>query len=383
MTYEEYRDAIQDVAYLASCAVNGRLPEAERVGKMNTGILYKAADKHLLTGITAMALESAGVKDEAFTQAKGKAIRKAAAFDVERAAILNALEEAGIWYLPLKGCVLKELYPKIGMRQMADNDILYDESGTQELRKIMKSLGFTEGPSFGCGNHDEYFKPPVCNFEMHRSLFGQGSDKRMIEYYKDVKNRLIPDECSSFGFHFNDEDFYIYILAHEYKHYSGGGTGFRSLLDTYVYLKKKGEALDRSYVEAELEKLGIAQFGEQNRSLAMHLFDGEGLTEQDRKMFNYILSSGTYGTVSNHVGNRIDRFGNGSRAKLKYTFSRLFLPMDEVRAYFPLFAKCPLLLPFLPFFRVIRGVTVRRKKFRTEMKAIRNHKRKDNTGEVR
>lgn len=55
--------------------------------------LYIAADRHLLTGITAMALESAGVKNEAFTQAKGKAIRKAAAFDVERSAVLRALEE--------------------------------------------------------------------------------------------------------------------------------------------------------------------------------------------------------------------------------------------------------------------------------------------------
>ena len=41
-----------------------------------------------------MALESAGVRDEAFTQAKGKAIRKVAAFDVERAAVLERLENA-------------------------------------------------------------------------------------------------------------------------------------------------------------------------------------------------------------------------------------------------------------------------------------------------
>ena len=28
------------------------------------------------------------------------------------------------------------------------------------------------------------------------------------------------------------------MIVHEYKHYSGGGTGLRSLLDTYVYLRK-------------------------------------------------------------------------------------------------------------------------------------------------
>ena len=96
MISEEYRAAILDVAYLAACAVNDTAPDAARVGTMNLENLYKAADRHLLTGITAMALESAGIKDEAFTQAKGKAIRKVAAFDVERAAVLAKLEDAGI-----------------------------------------------------------------------------------------------------------------------------------------------------------------------------------------------------------------------------------------------------------------------------------------------
>ena len=108
MTEEEYRIAAMDVAYLAACAADGRRPDPARVARMDLTALYKAADRHFLTGITAMALESAGVSDEAFRQAKGKAVRKAAAFDIERAAVLAKLEEAGIWYMPLKGCLLKE-----------------------------------------------------------------------------------------------------------------------------------------------------------------------------------------------------------------------------------------------------------------------------------
>lgn len=38
--------------------------------------------------------------------------------------------------------------------------------------------------------------------------------------------------------HFSREDFYIYLVAHEYKHYFLGGTSLRSLADTYIYLKK-------------------------------------------------------------------------------------------------------------------------------------------------
>ena len=373
MTSEEYRAAILDVAYLASCAINDQVPDVARVGTMNLENLYKAADRHLLTGITAMALESAGIKDEAFTQAKGKAIRKVAAFDVERAAVLAKLEDAGIWYAPMKGCVLKELYPRIGMREMADNDILIDAARTADVKTIMENLGFSSDGYTGTSVHDHYMKPPVCNFEMHRMLFRPIQNARIAEYYQDVKSRLILNEGSRYGYHLSDVDFYVYMIAHEYKHYSGGGTGLRSVLDTYVYLKKKGDTLNWAYICGELDKLGIADFEAQNRSLALHLFDGEKLTEQDEKMMEYILSSGTYGTVQNRVENGIRKNGSGPFRKLRYIISRLFLPMETVRAVFPLFAKYPILLPLLPFYRVFRALRSRKGRLQAELKALTGH----------
>ena len=58
-------------------------------------------------------------------------MRKALLFDAERKGILDFMEQRGIWYLPLKGVVLKDYYPAVGMRQMSDNDILYDEFGSK------------------------------------------------------------------------------------------------------------------------------------------------------------------------------------------------------------------------------------------------------------
>ena len=373
MTSEEYRAAILNVAYLAACVVNDTAPDAARVGTMNLENLYKAADRHLLTGITAMALESAGIKDEACTQAKGKAIRKVAAFDVERAAVLAKLEDAGIWYAPMKGCVLKELYPKIGMREMADNDILIDAARTADVKTIMENLGFSSDGYTGTSVHDHYMKPPVCNFEMHRMLFRPIQNARIAEYYQDVKSRLILNEGSRYGYHFSDEDFYVYMIAHEHKHYSGSGTGLRSVLDAYVFLRKKGDALDWAYISREFDNLGIADFEEQNRSLALHLFDGEKLTERDEKMMEYILSSGTYGTVQNRVENGIRKYGSGPFGKLRYVMRRLFLPMDTVRAAFPLFAKYPILLPLLPFYRVFRALRSRKGRLQAELKALTGH----------
>ena len=370
MTNEEYRAAMLDVAYLAACAVNETVPDAARVEKMDLENLYQAADRHLLTGITAMALESAGIKDEAFTQAKGKAIRKVAAFDVERAAVLAKLEDAGIWYAPMKGCVLKGLYPKIGMRQMADNDILIDASRTADVKAVMESLGFSSDGYTGRSVHDHYMKPPVCNFEMHRMLFGPMHDARVYKYYQNVKSRLILNDGSRFGYHLSAADFYIYIIAHEYKHYSGGGTGLRSVLDTYVYLKKKGDALDWAYIAGELGKLGIADFESQNRSLALHLFAGEELTEQDEEMLEYILSSGTYGTVEHRVSNKVKKLGGGISGKAKYLLSRIFLPMESIKSAYPFFYKYKPLLPVLFFYRIGKGLTIRRRMVVVELKTL-------------
>ena len=175
MTQEEYRAAAENVIYLAACMVNGDEPDTERVAQMDMEQLYQAANRHLLTGITGYALEAAGIHDPAFTQAKSKAIRKVVLFDTERAVVLAELEKAGIWYMPLKGCVLKEFYPRIGMRQMADNDILFDADRSDDVECIMERLGYST-EHYGTGVHDSYFKPPVCNIEIHRALFGIGHE---------------------------------------------------------------------------------------------------------------------------------------------------------------------------------------------------------------
>ncbi len=199
--------------------------------------------------------------------------------DNEMARVLECLEAAGIWYMPLKGAVLKDLYPAYGIRQMGDRDILIDPDRAEDVRKIMESLDFTT-EEYGKVHHDCYIKLPVSHFEMHRQLCDAMPGKQITEYYADVKSRLLKDEGNAYGWHFSPEDFYLYMVVHENKHYSSNGTGLRSLLDTYVYLKNV--ELDFEYVDAEAKKLGVAEFEKANRELAMHLFGGEMLTENDR-----------------------------------------------------------------------------------------------------
>ena len=141
-----------------------------------------------------------------------------------------------------------------------------------------------------------------------------------------------------------------------------------------MYLKQKGETLDRAYLAGELEKLGLAEFEERNRSLALHLFGGGTLTAQDEEMFDYILSSGTYGTVQNRVRNRVRQLGAFGR--LRYMMNRLFLPIDKVKEYYPVFWKVPVLLPFLPLYRLAKVLPVKGDHLRAELQALTDGKTK-------
>ena len=365
MEKQEFRKNAGDMMYLAACAVNGKTPSKTRVERMDLKGLFEVCEKHILTAICAYALESAGVKDYDFTQVKEKAIRKNILLDMERGSILRRLEAEGIWYMPLKGSLLKDWYPKLGMRQMSDNDILFDAEKRERVREIMEELGFV-CDHYGNGWDDAYFKEPVSNFEMHVSLFAATQGEVLVNYYANVKDILIKDENSDYGYHFTNEDYYVYLIAHEYKHYVKGGTGVRSLLDIYVYINTFGDVLDWEHINEELSKLGILEFERNSRSLARKLFSFEKLTNDEKKLLDYFATSGVYGNFERRVENLTKAEGS----KFGYIMSRVFPPMSFIKTAYPFYYEHKYLLPVLFVKRLFRAAFVSRKKIRNEIKYI-------------
>lgn len=363
MTREEYRAAMNDAAYLAGCAVRRETPDARRVAAMELGRLYEAAQTHMLCAAVGMALETAGVGDERFVRAVALAQRKAALLEADSAAVREKLDEAGIWHMPLKGSVLKELYPRFGMREMADVDILFDAPRAGDVREIMEGLGF-QTDSFGCFHDDAYTKLPVSHFEMHRTLFSEAAEPELHAYYADVRERLLPEEGSKYGLRFTDEDFYLYLIAHEYKHYTGGGTGLRSLLDVYVFLRAK--SLDEAYVAREAERLGIADFERKNRSLAFRLFDGEELTPEQRERLDYMICSGTFGTAENNANIQI-----AEKGRWGYFLSWLHPSREIMMESFPVLREKPALTPVFRVWRLIRAFVSKDRDYRRQCRRAR------------
>lgn len=370
----EINDSFYTFLYLLMCGVEGKPPSSELLREMNMEDVYQISVYHTLSAMTYMILEKGQdiLEGEVFKnwkKEKDKAIRKNILLDRERERIFAFMEEQGIWHMPLKGIILKEMYPAFGMRQMADNDILYDSNFQNSLCIWMKEQGY-KVISCGRGNHDVYEKKPVYNYEMHTALYGGEHNPVWITYYENIKEKLIADKKKKYSFHFTDEDFYIYIITHIYKHFAGSGTGIRSLLDVYIYLQAKEAIMNWDYINEELKKVQVSDFEGKVRHLSQKVFSKElqKLTKKEEELLKYFLYSGTYGTLENHVQHRLDQFETDKKG---YIIKRLVPDEEFYKNYVPFVYQHKWSRPFFVIFRLVRGLFRKDRRIMKEIKALK------------
>ena len=363
---EQYRRWGMEAIYLTGCALKGTCPQPNP--DMELSGLYSFCNFHSITSMTAMALEMLWKElppqepetMKPWKQAKEKAIRKNILLNAERETILGHLEQLGCWHMPLKGSLLQHDYPKFGMRQMSDNDILYDEAFQQAVYDYMTASGY-EAVHYGKGNHDEYVRKPVYNMEMHKALFMASHVPALSDYYRDVRRLMKKDEGNRFGYHLSPEDFYVYLIAHAYKHYLYGGIGIRNLLDVYVYVTRHGDSLDWDYIFRELRCFGAEGFEAECRLLGQKLLSrpcrNPELNEREQQLLDLYFTAGTYGTQEKAVRNQVE--SSGKAGKLRYLLNRLFPSVQYMIDMEPELQKKRWKLPFAYLRRLLRGVFCR------------------------
>ena len=353
-----------DVLYLLSCAANSKKAEKSKIDGMDLDALYALCKEHSITALVGSVLtEHLKEKSEQYakwSQEQMKALYRDMNFTAERANILAFLEENGIWYMPLKGIVLKEYYPHPELREFADNDILFDDTAAEKVEEYMLAHSYKRKQS-DSGHVMEYEKEPCFNFEMHRALY-HTNNPVFYAYYKDVKKKLIKDEGNKCGYHFLDEDFYVFMISHAFKHYRDNGVGIRSLLDIYVYNKALGDTLNYHYIEEQLAGIDSLGFEKQMRTLACKAF-GESkptFSETEEKVLLYYFSSGTYGSreqaTINHMKHLTGETDFSATGRRKYWLKRLF-DLEQYKQDFPRAYKTKILIPFLILYRAFRGLT--------------------------
>ncbi len=252
--------------------------------------------------------------------------------------LFEELEKQKIKYLPLKGYIMRKIYPRPDLRISCDADVFYEVEKTDLVTPIMEGLGF---------HLDHEWMNGVVRIEMHKKLFEEIFTANN-EYYKDVWQRLLLESGSKYKF--TDEDYYVYFIAHASKHFSSSGFGIRTILDIYYYNNAK--KLNREYVEQELEKLGILKFTKYLEKISRIWFGDEKSDADTQIIETYIMESGAYGIKKHNVlMNAQDKNNSNKNAKVRYFFKNIFPSLKHMKTAYPVLRKAPILLPFVWVYR--------------------------------
>lgn len=299
------------------------------------------AQRHDLTHLLALGLRKQGLlpAGECWSAAAiYGAARRCEALERALTEVSQALSKEEICHIPLKGAVLRGRYPEPWMRTSCDVDILvHPEDLSRSATVLREKLGYRTGR---CGSHDlTLLAPDGVHLELHYSLM----EDYVLEKAACVLDRVWecaePHKGELFRLELSDEMFYFYHLAHMAKHFVHGGCGIRPFLDLWVLRNCGEKALRRR--EALARKGGFAAFSSAAQALASCWFSGCEMGARERRMQEFILSGGSYGSMENRVAIQQQRQGG----KLRYAWVRIWLSYDVLVFQYPALRGRRWLLP--------------------------------------
>lgn len=365
------------LVHLLDCVIQGTKPQ-EIPADLDFSEVCALAERHSVANLAFYGVERLDEPPQGELKAYWQNLRdqqvvRAFTQVAELDGIIAALTAREIPILPVKGSLLRAMYPQEDFRTMADLDILAPPERMAEVRDALEGLGYS-AQLFDRGSHDVYHKLPAMNIEMHRSLM---PDRVSYQSYYDnarVWAKAIPVPDQPFLYRMTWSDFYIYLITHYHKHYSQSGSGIQSILDIHIFRKVHGAQLDQTYLTDELTTIGLAEFRRQSEDLAEYWFGhSESVnpqrSEELEEIEGYIFGSGTYGTVDNHVRHGLQNEGS----RIRYTLMRAFLPLSTMKNQYPILKRTPFLLPLCWMHRLIKGLLTKPERIRHEINLIREN----------
>ncbi len=290
----------------------------------------------------------------------------------EEQAILSELIQSGVRNMPLKGCIMKKLYPREEYRQMSDLDLLIDVNNRKTVQTILENLGYCFESRECEDTVDVYRKEPWMCVEVHNSLLS-GHHKNYSKY-TDIWERSVEKNGV---YQMSWDDYYIFMIEHFAKHFYISGCGIRFLLDVYIFLEKKGTDLHPEYLKEQFRVRNLEDFRQKMEKLAYQWFGKEGRIGDTEEECT-ILLSGVFGNLQNYYRNMqkeiYQKYKIAWLVKPIYIWKRIFVPYYEMCEKYPVLEKWPVLLPAAWMFRLFRTLLTQRKRFFREYQTIRGEK---------
>ena len=258
-------------------------------------------------------------------------------YECER--IYALLEAEGIAFLPLKGAVLRDLYPIPWWRTSCDVDILVREEELSRAASLLSErLGYTAERQRSYHDLSLYAENGV-HLELHFSLLE--NDARLDRVLSRVWDYAAPVCEGSSRMALTREFLLFHQLAHMAYHLLCGGCGVRPFLDVFCLrerLSPDAEALSPLLREASLE-----DFYRGVLSLLSVWLLGEEATPFTNDAQRYLLEGGVYGSAPNAMAVRSREGKDG----LRYLLGRLFPSYTELSHIYPVLRRHPWLMPLM------------------------------------
>ena len=233
-------------------------------------------------------------------------------------------------FLPLKGSLLRPMYPKPEMRTMCDLDILIHKEDLEKAGQWLLEQGFTREEGF---DHDiPYTKLPYLHVEFHYRLFSENTSASLSRFFDGIWEQAKPLSQGSWEYALPAEWFAAYLTAHFAKHAAVSGSFYQRML-------KLGECW----------------------------MEGIPCPEELLPVQQYLLQSGVYGTEQHRVLSQSAQ----AQSKGKHLLRRFFPPMSQMRYHFPILQNRPVLLPFCWVGRWIRVLKKGTDNFQREMELLK------------
>ena len=361
---EEYMNEISLLLSIIRCEVC----QNEEFNKNNISdsiiALFTLSVKHNLSHIVASALGKENLLGidklaKQFKQHLMLAIYQREQKNYELKEISDIFDKANIPYIPLKGEVLCQYYPEPWMRTSCDIDILVHNEDVEETIMRLCEFGYKRGVDstfYDCS----LFSPSGVHLELHYMLTQENKNLAADQILKSVWDYAIPKEEGSYCYVMENEMFMFYHIAHMAKHFMHGGCGIRSFIDLWLLRKKM--MIDVEKFETMLNTAELTAFYRAACYLSEVWFEEKEHNDLSKKMEEYVLSGGIYGSAANVSAVMTAK---GER-RTRFLGKLLFLSRTSLAIIYPNLRKYPILFPYYQikrWFRVL--VKGRWKKIKT------------------
>ena len=302
------------------------------------------SDDHDIAHIIGYALSNISVDENGdiykkFNDKMLLALQRYQRLNYEILRIYDAFEEAGIPFIPLKGAVVRSLYPKVWMRTSCDVDVLVHEEDLERAVSLLsQKLGYTTDNKKGVHDISLYSSGGI-HLELHYNIIEDNEEldrvlRRVWDYASPIKEGK--SQCV-----LTNEFFLFHIMAHLSYHFLFGGCGIRPFIDLYL-IRQKLE-IDEEKLMALLGEANLREFYANAVALSEVWMLGKEHTDLTLKIESYVVSGGVYGTRENRTLIQQQKRGG----KFRYFIYRVFLPCDKLKYIYPVLQKHPWLAPVM------------------------------------